>query len=217
MWGMNTKWRFLEGVRVSNALPPRTVLVQQCICDKGVLEVLCNYVSWGESSMIQAERVLSWGEGYYNRDIKTRKTRQGVELNSDQIGLQRSEQLRELYKSLKVIDASPQNKDFIEMFNHRHLVDTFRDYKYLGTRNRVDGTVGEYKWMTFGEAGTARSAIGSGLIYYGIPKGAVLTHANFIENVAGTTMDEKFGPSDVYISYLPLAHIYELTNQVMHV
>ncbi|XLS89475.1 hypothetical protein HN51_065483, partial [Arachis hypogaea] len=67
----NTKWRFLEGVRVSGALPPRTVLVQQCICDEGVLEVLCNYaapskkfqpsrhVSWGESSMIQAERLFS--------------------------------------------------------------------------------------------------------------------------------------------------------------
>lgn len=27
-----------------------------------------------------------------------------------------------------------------------------------------------YKWMTYGEAGTARSAIGSGLIYHGIPK-----------------------------------------------
>ena len=27
-----------------------------------------------------------------------------------------------------------------------------------------------YKWMTYGEAGTARSGIGSGLIYHGIPK-----------------------------------------------
>ncbi|CAJ2630271.1 unnamed protein product [Trifolium pratense] len=231
-------------------------------------------------------------------------------------------------------------------------VDTFRDYKYLGTRVRVDGTVGEYKWMTYGEAGTARSAIGSGLINYGIPKGsgiglyfvnrpewlivdhacsaysyisvplydtlgpdavkfivnhalvqvifcvsqtlnsllsylseiptvrlivvvggiddqipslpssdgvqiisytkllnqgrsniqpfcppkpedvaticytsgttgtpkgAVLTHENFISNVAGATIGEKFNPSDVYISYLPLAHIYERTNQVMTV
>ncbi|XP_057759995.1 uncharacterized protein LOC130980317 [Arachis stenosperma] len=31
-----------------------------------------------------------------------------------------------------------------------------------------------YKWMTFGETGTARSAIGSSLIYYGIPKGACI-------------------------------------------
>ncbi|XP_015973198.1 uncharacterized protein At3g06530 [Arachis duranensis] len=41
----NTKWGFLEGVRVSGAPPPRTVLVQQCIRDKGVLEVLCNYAA----------------------------------------------------------------------------------------------------------------------------------------------------------------------------
>ncbi|OIW06655.1 hypothetical protein TanjilG_04049 [Lupinus angustifolius] len=234
----------------------------------------------------------------------------------------------------------------------RRSVDTFRDYKYLGTRVRVDGTVGEYKWMTFGEAGTARSAIGSGLIYHGFPKGsciglyfinrpewiivdhacsaysyisvplydtlgpdavqfivnhalvqvifcvpqtlnsllshlsdiptvrlivvvgamddqipslpssagvqvvtyskllnqgrsnlqpfcppkpddvaticytsgttgtpkgAVLTHGNFIASVAGSTIDEQFNPSDVYISYLPLAHIYERANQVMTV
>ncbi|KAL5174265.1 Transcription factor GLABRA 3 [Glycine soja] len=54
--------------------------------------------------------VLSWGEGYYNGDIKTRKTSQGVELNSDQIGLQRSEQLRELFKSLKTVEVTPQTK-----------------------------------------------------------------------------------------------------------
>ncbi|XP_059429151.1 long chain acyl-CoA synthetase 6, peroxisomal [Corylus avellana] len=234
--------------------------------------------------------------------------------------------------------------------NFVHSVDTFRDYKYLGTRIRVDGTVGEYKWMTYGEAGTARSAIGSGLIFHGIlkasciglyfinrpewlivdhacsaysyisvplydtlgpeavkyitnhaavqvifcvpqtlntllsflldiptvrlivvvggiddqipklpssagvevvtyskllsqgrsnlqpfcppkpddvaticytsgttgtPKGAVLTHGNMIADVAGSSIAVKFYPSDVYISYLPLAHIYERSNQVM--
>ncbi|KAK3424728.1 hypothetical protein EUGRSUZ_F01499 [Eucalyptus grandis] len=231
-----------------------------------------------------------------------------------------------------------------------YSVETFRDYKYLGTRVRVDGTVGEYKWMTYGEAGTARAALGSGLIYHGIPKGssiglyfinrpewvitdhacsaysyisvplydtlgpdavkyivnhaavqaifcvpqtlngllsflseiptvrlivvvggideqipslpsttgvkvltyskllsqghssiqpfcppkpddvaticytsgttgtpkgAVLTHGNLIANVAGATCGTEFYPSDVYISYLPLAHIYERVNQVM--
>ncbi|KAK7358613.1 hypothetical protein VNO77_00548 [Canavalia gladiata] len=54
--------------------------------------------------------VLSWGEGYYNGDIKTRKTSQGIELSSDQIGLQRSEQLRELFKSLKTAETNPQTK-----------------------------------------------------------------------------------------------------------
>ncbi|PKI59210.1 hypothetical protein CRG98_020373, partial [Punica granatum] len=51
----------------------------------------------------------------------------------------------------------------------------------------------------------------------GTPKGAVLTHGNLIANVAGSTFSVKFYPSDVYISYLPLAHIYERVNQVMTV
>ncbi|XP_061353134.1 uncharacterized protein At3g06530 [Gastrolobium bilobum] len=41
----NTKWGFLDGVKVSGAPPPRMVIVQQCIRDKGILEVLCNYAS----------------------------------------------------------------------------------------------------------------------------------------------------------------------------
>ncbi|CAI9304493.1 unnamed protein product [Lactuca saligna] len=55
-----------------------------------------------------------------------------------------------------------------------YAVDTYPDYKYLGSRVRVDGTVGEYKWMTYGETATARSAIGSGLQYYGLSKGACI-------------------------------------------
>ncbi|KAJ9700289.1 hypothetical protein PVL29_005886 [Vitis rotundifolia] len=51
----------------------------------------------------------------------------------------------------------------------------------------------------------------------GTPKGAVLSHGNLIANVAGATLSVKFYPSDVYISYLPLAHIYERVNQVMTV
>ncbi|GFY84407.1 ARM repeat superfamily protein [Actinidia rufa] len=41
----NSKWKFLEGVKASGAPPPRKVIVQQCIRDVGVLEVLCNYAS----------------------------------------------------------------------------------------------------------------------------------------------------------------------------
>ena len=45
-------------------------------------------------------RVLEWTDGYYNGDIKTRKTVQAIELKADKVGLQRTEQLRELYESL---------------------------------------------------------------------------------------------------------------------
>ena len=41
----NSKWKFLDGVKISGAPPPRKVIVQQCICDLGILELLCNYVS----------------------------------------------------------------------------------------------------------------------------------------------------------------------------
>ncbi|XP_057747624.1 uncharacterized protein LOC130966816 [Arachis stenosperma] len=200
------------------------------VCEKHPVE-LCNILVY----FIYPTQGVELGEGYYNRDIKTRKTSQGVELNSDQIGLQRSEQLRELYKSLKAVDASPPIKVKYYSENNKRLihfstcevafilpcrVDTFRDYKYLGTQNRVDGIVGEYKWMTFGEAGTARSAIGSGLIYYGIPKGSSnlqpFSHQNLMMLQLFAIQVVQLEPQS-YISYLPLAHIYERTNQVMHV
>ncbi|PPS06355.1 hypothetical protein GOBAR_AA14298 [Gossypium barbadense] len=235
----------------------------------------------------------------------------------------------------KLVTRFPDHPDIGTLHdNFVHAVDTFRDYKYLGTRIQADGTVGEYKWMTYGEAGTARAAIGSGLIYHGIPKGSciglyfinrpewlivdqacsayslvsvplydtlgpdavkyivnhadvkaifcvpqtlnsvvggkenevpslppstglqivtyakllsqgrrnlqpfsppkpddvaticytsgttgtpkgvVLTHGNLIANAAGCSTGTKFYPSDVYISYLPLAHIYERAYQV---
>nr|GEW00733.1 long chain acyl-CoA synthetase 6, peroxisomal-like [Tanacetum cinerariifolium] len=53
-----------------------------------------------------------------------------------------------------------------------HAVETYGDNIYLGNRVRVDGTVGEYKWMTYREAGIARLEVGSGLLYHGIPKGS---------------------------------------------
>ncbi|XP_011072770.1 transcription factor EGL1-like [Sesamum indicum] len=53
---------------------------------------------------------LEWGCGYYNGDIKTRKTVQAVDVNADQMGLQRSDQLRELYESLSLGETSPQPK-----------------------------------------------------------------------------------------------------------
>ncbi|GKU96855.1 hypothetical protein SLEP1_g10043 [Rubroshorea leprosula] len=55
-------------------------------------------IFWSLSKTQQG--VLQWGNGYYNGDIKTRKTVQAMELKADKIGLQRSVQLRELYEFL---------------------------------------------------------------------------------------------------------------------
>ncbi|CAE6123939.1 unnamed protein product [Arabidopsis arenosa] len=236
--------------------------------------------------------------------------------------------------------------------NFVYAVETYPQNKYLGTRVRSDGTIGEYSWMTYAETASERQAIGSGLLFHGInqgacvglyfinrpewlvvdhacaaysfisvplydtlgpdavkfvvnhatlqaifcvpqtlnillsflaeipsirlivvvggadehlpslpqgsgvnivsyqklltqgrsslhpfsppkpediaticytsgttgtPKGVVLTHGNLIANVAGSSVEAEFLPSDVYISYLPLAHIYERANQIMAV
>nr|AAR21673.1 myc-like anthocyanin regulatory protein [Cornus chinensis] len=63
-------------------------------------------IFWSISS--RQPGVLEWGDGYYNGDIKTRKTVQAVEFDADQLGLQRSEQLKELYESLSVAETNPQ-------------------------------------------------------------------------------------------------------------
>uniref|UniRef100_A0ACD5XPU5 Uncharacterized protein n=1 Tax=Avena sativa TaxID=4498 RepID=A0ACD5XPU5_AVESA len=257
---------------------------------------------------------------------------------------------RSAVSPLRLINRFPGTPDIGTLHdNFVYAVETFTDCRYLGTRVSTDGTIGDYKWMTYGEASTSRTAIGSGLIYHGIPegariglyfinrpewiivdhacaaysyvsvplydtlgpdavqfivnhatveaifcvpqtlsallsfitqmpcvrlivvvggddantpsstettavqiitysrlqsqgkmssqtyrpprpedvaticytsgttgtpKGAVLSHENLIANVAGSSLGIRFYPSDVYISYLPLAHIYERANQI---
>ncbi|XP_024979633.1 long chain acyl-CoA synthetase 6, peroxisomal-like [Cynara cardunculus var. scolymus] len=80
---------------------------------------------------------------------------------------------RSTISPLKLLSRFPDHPDIGTLHdNFVYASETFRDYKYLGTRIRADGTVGEYKWTTYGEAATARSAIGSGLVAHGIPKGS---------------------------------------------
>ena len=45
-------------------------------------------------------RVLTWTDGFYNGEVKTRKISNSVEMTADQLVMQRSEQLRELYEAL---------------------------------------------------------------------------------------------------------------------
>uniref|UniRef100_A0A9I9CPF4 AMP-dependent synthetase/ligase domain-containing protein n=1 Tax=Cucumis melo TaxID=3656 RepID=A0A9I9CPF4_CUCME len=76
---------------------------------------------------------------------------------------------------LKLVDRFPDHPEIGTLHdNFTRSADVYRDYKYLGTRIRCDGTVGEYKWMTYGEASTARTALGSGLVNHGIPKGSCI-------------------------------------------
>ncbi|KAF2325161.1 hypothetical protein GH714_024760 [Hevea brasiliensis] len=49
---------------------------------------------------LSQQRILVWGDGYYNGAIKTRKTVQPMEVGAVEASLQRSQQLRDLYESL---------------------------------------------------------------------------------------------------------------------
>ncbi|KAL8101889.1 hypothetical protein AgCh_033693 [Apium graveolens] len=69
-------------------------------------------------------RALEWDDGYYNGDIKTRKTVQAEELNADQLGLQRTEQLRELYESLLDAENNPQSARASAALSPEDLTDT---------------------------------------------------------------------------------------------
>ncbi|XP_023548777.1 transcription factor EGL1-like isoform X2 [Cucurbita pepo subsp. pepo] len=77
-------------------------------CEPGFLRkqlaVAVKSIQWSYaifwSPSIRQHGVLEWCDGYYNGDIKTRKTVQAEDVHVDIMGLHRSEQLRELYKSL---------------------------------------------------------------------------------------------------------------------
>ncbi|XP_057763228.1 transcription factor EGL1-like isoform X1 [Arachis stenosperma] len=89
-----------------------------------VRSIQWSYAIFWSSSPTQPG-VLSWGEGYYNGDIKTRKTSQVAEHNSDQIiSLQRSEQLRELYSSLADSKSCSQTKRPSAALSPEDLTDT---------------------------------------------------------------------------------------------
>ena len=47
----------------------------------------------------------------------------------------------------------------------------------------------------------------------GLPKGVMLSHANVCAGMAGLKDAGKFTANDVYLAYLPLAHIMELTAE----
>ncbi|GER44710.1 long-chain-fatty-acid CoA ligase [Striga asiatica] len=81
---------------------------------------------------------------------------------------------------LKLITRFINHPHIANLHDHfENAVERFKNNNYLGTRVGEDGTVGEYKWMTYGEAGASRSAIGSGLINYQLPK-ASLNRIHFL-------------------------------------
>nr|BAE20057.1 bHLH transcription factor [Lilium hybrid division I] len=96
----------MELLQIENELPWRQFRKQLAAT---VRDIQWSYaIFWAFSTKQQG--VLAWKDGYYNGEIKTRKTTQAVELEDEEMGLQRSEQLRELYGSLSFGDSNHQMK-----------------------------------------------------------------------------------------------------------
>ncbi|KAJ4746684.1 basic helix-loop-helix (bHLH) DNA-binding superfamily protein [Rhynchospora pubera] len=87
-----------------------------------------SYAIFWSISTTQPE-VLLWSAGYYNGDIKTRKITQPMEFKDDEMGLERSEQLRELYISLSAGDTNQQCKWPSASLSPEDLTDT--EWYYL--------------------------------------------------------------------------------------
>ncbi|KAJ1697817.1 hypothetical protein LUZ63_006329 [Rhynchospora breviuscula] len=50
----------------------------------------------------------------------------------------------------------------------------------------------------------------------GLPKGVMISHGNMVALVAGVrTVIPKIGPGDVYLGYLPLAHVFGLAGELV--
>nr|AAC39455.1 bHLH transcription factor JAF13 [Petunia x hybrida] len=80
------------------------------------------------STTVSQPGELEWSDSNYNGDIKTRKTVQAGEVDEDQLGLQRTEQLRDLYSSLLIgegeEDLQPQAKRPSAALSPEDLTDT---------------------------------------------------------------------------------------------
>ncbi|KAI8545123.1 hypothetical protein RHMOL_Rhmol07G0018200 [Rhododendron molle] len=96
-------WRMAKGAQNQQGVPENL---------RRQLAVAVRSVQWSYgifwSMSTKQEGVLEWGDGYYNGEIKTRKTVPAMELKPDKMGLQRSEQLKELYECLLEGEESDQ-------------------------------------------------------------------------------------------------------------
>nr|AGL98426.1 bHLH1 [Tulipa fosteriana] len=100
----------MEGLDIQQELPRGLFSRQLAAAVRGIHWSYA--IFWALSTRQQG--VLAWRDGYYNGEIKTRKTTQATELQDDQqddqTSLHRSEQLRELYGSLSAEDRNQQSK-----------------------------------------------------------------------------------------------------------
>ncbi|CAL5069337.1 unnamed protein product [Urochloa decumbens] len=99
--------------------------------------------------------ILTWTDGFYNGEVKTRKIANSAELTADQLVMQRSEQLRELYEALlsgecdrraarPVASLSPEDLGDTEWYYVVCMTYAFRPGQGLPGRSFA---INEHVWM----------------------------------------------------------------------
>ena len=84
----------------------------------------------------------------------------------------------------------------------------FDGVERTGEYNPLEGW--EERWKAISREDVATVVYTSGTT--GLPKGAVLTHGNILSNLEGTLEALPVRTDDVFLSFLPLSHIFERTS-----
>ncbi|MGF1473705.1 MAG: AMP-dependent synthetase/ligase [Rubrobacteraceae bacterium] len=116
--------------------------------------------------------------------------------------LQRVGEVRDLVEDLRLVvmdDGADQDDEAVLAFG---------DVERAGREKPVENW--EEGWRSLGRDDVATIIYTSGTT--GLPKGAVLTHGNILSNLEGTVEALPMREDDIYLSFLPLSHVFERTS-----
>ena len=125
-----------------------------------------------------------------------------VVIVEDEEILQKISEVRDRVQDLRVVVIED------EVADRGEDVLGFARVEEAGRENPVEGW--EEGWRSLGLEDVATVIYTSGTT--GLPKGVVLTHGNILSNLEGIVEALPLREDDIYLSFLPLSHVFERTS-----